>query len=212
MFAEHLSARLLVLQRVFLVGRVWPQLPSHLGMQLKVWLLHKHPSHNLVTKSCVHLHKFIGPSAIAALVVNVAMSKRKNNCDESKERAGRLTRKHSKDKDPKCSVKSVARLTNMNEQRLRSKEQSSRSVRCWKPRSLPGTLSMYTLLSSSHLVAHGWSSQKPTNSNVHVSPVGSKVIEMCTTHKICTSSIGTIWLVIFGYFRVFRKSRAIHKN
>ena len=45
MFAEHLSARLLVLQRVFLVGRVWPQLPSHIGMQLKEWLVHKHPFH-----------------------------------------------------------------------------------------------------------------------------------------------------------------------
>ena len=43
---------------------------------------------NLVTKSCVHLHKFIGPSAIAALVVNVATPKRKNNCDESKEELG----------------------------------------------------------------------------------------------------------------------------
>ena len=38
----------------------------------------------------------------------------------------------------------------------------------------------------------------PSNSNVHVSPVGSKVIEMCTRHKIRTFSIGTIWLVIFA--------------
>ena len=50
--AEHLSARLLILQCVFLVGGVWHWLPSRfrnaichaLGMQLKVWLVHKHPS------------------------------------------------------------------------------------------------------------------------------------------------------------------------
>ena len=44
----------------------------------------------------------------------------------------------------------------------------------------------------------------PTNSNVHVSSVGSKVIEMCTRHKICTSSIGTIWLVIVARVIVAR--------
>ena len=50
--AERLSARLLFLQSVFSVGGVWPQLPSRfrnaishaLGMQLKVWLVRKHPS------------------------------------------------------------------------------------------------------------------------------------------------------------------------
>ena len=49
--AERLNARLLILQSVFSVGGVWPQLPSRfrnaichaLGMQLKVWLVRKHP-------------------------------------------------------------------------------------------------------------------------------------------------------------------------
>ena len=43
--AERLSARLLILQSIFLVGKVWPQLPSHLGIQLKVWLVCKNLSH-----------------------------------------------------------------------------------------------------------------------------------------------------------------------
>ena len=42
--AEPLSARLLFLHSVLLVGRVWPQLLFHLGIQLKVWLACKHPS------------------------------------------------------------------------------------------------------------------------------------------------------------------------
>ena len=63
--AERLSARLLILQSIFLVGKVWPQLPSHLGIQLKVWLVCKNLSHlgmplkDPVTKSCAHLRKFI---------------------------------------------------------------------------------------------------------------------------------------------------------
>ena len=35
LIAEHLCMRLLILQSMFSVGRVWPQLPSRLGMQLK---------------------------------------------------------------------------------------------------------------------------------------------------------------------------------
>ena len=63
--AERLSARLLILQSIFLVGKVWPQLPSHLGIQLKVWLVCKNLSHlgmplkDPFTKSCAHLRKFI---------------------------------------------------------------------------------------------------------------------------------------------------------
>ena len=42
MIAERLSAKLLTLQCVFSVGGVW----CHgSGMQLKVWLVHKHPSY-----------------------------------------------------------------------------------------------------------------------------------------------------------------------
>ena len=91
------------MQSVFSVGGVWPQLLSRFrnaichasGMQARVWLVRKHPSHLgmqlkvPVYKNCVHLRKFVVPSAVAALAVS--MSK---NCDESEEeRAMRLTRK-----------------------------------------------------------------------------------------------------------------------
>ena len=53
--AERLSARLLILESVFSVGGVWPQLPSHLGMQIKVWLVHKHLSHFRMQLVCKKL-------------------------------------------------------------------------------------------------------------------------------------------------------------
>ena len=51
--AKRLSTRLLILQCVFLVDGVWPQLLSRFrnaichasGMQARVWLVCKHPSH-----------------------------------------------------------------------------------------------------------------------------------------------------------------------
>ena len=65
------------------------------GMQARVWLVHKHPSRLemqlkvLVYKKCVHVRKFVVPSAVAALAISLS-----KNCDESKEeRARRLTRK-----------------------------------------------------------------------------------------------------------------------
>ena len=78
-----------MLQSVFSVGGVWPQLPSHFrnaichasGMQLKVWLVCKHPSHLgmqlkvPVYKKCVRLRKFVAPSAVATLAVS---SRRQN--------------------------------------------------------------------------------------------------------------------------------------
>ena len=42
LIAERLSARLLILQCVFSVGGVWCHASE---MQLKVWLVRKHPSH-----------------------------------------------------------------------------------------------------------------------------------------------------------------------
>ena len=63
---------------------------------------------------------------------------------------------------------------------------SSRSVRCLKPRPLPGTLSTYSLLSFSHFVAHGRPSQEHVPrllTVMHVLPVSSKVTEMCHTLK-----------------------------
>ena len=72
-----------MLQSMFSVGGVWPQLPSRFrnaichasGMQLKVWLVCKHPSRLgmqlkvPVYKKCVHLRKFVVPSAVTALAV-----------------------------------------------------------------------------------------------------------------------------------------------
>ena len=66
--AEHLSARLLILQSVFSVGGMWSQLLSCFrtaichasGMQARVWLVHKQPSclgmqlKVSVYKKCVH--------------------------------------------------------------------------------------------------------------------------------------------------------------
>ena len=60
--AKSLSTRLLILQSVFSVGGVWLKLPSHLEMQLKIWLVQKHlyslgmQLNNLVYKK---LHTYI---------------------------------------------------------------------------------------------------------------------------------------------------------
>ena len=43
-FTKHLNTQVLILQSVFSVGSVWPQLLSCLGRQLNVWLVCKHPS------------------------------------------------------------------------------------------------------------------------------------------------------------------------
>ena len=63
--------------RLLLAG-FGPNFCSTLGMQLKVWLVHKHPSclgmqfNVLFTKGCVHLRKFIVSSAIVALAVSLS--------------------------------------------------------------------------------------------------------------------------------------------
>ena len=95
--AECLSARLLILQCVFSVGGVWCYAS---GMQLKVWLVRKHPSrlgmqlNILFTKSCIHLCKFIVLSAVAALVVSLSRRQNGKSCDGSEEeRARSLVRK-----------------------------------------------------------------------------------------------------------------------
>ena len=56
--AESLSTRLLILQSVFSVGGVWPQLPScfrNAISQLKVWIVHKipFPFRNAIKSSCL---------------------------------------------------------------------------------------------------------------------------------------------------------------
>ena len=107
--AEHLSARLRILQCVFSVGGVWSQLSSlfriatkgatcvqtsaHLRMQLK------YP----VTKSCVCLRKFIICCCSGASSLIVATSKLQN-CDTSEEeRAKRLPQNGSKNRECNCS-------------------------------------------------------------------------------------------------------------
>ena len=81
--AERLSVRLLILQSVFSVGGVWPQLPSRFrnaichasGMQARVWLVCKHPSRLgmqlkiPVYKKCVQVRKFVVPSGASSLIV-----------------------------------------------------------------------------------------------------------------------------------------------
>lgn len=64
--------RLLILQMVFLVSEVWPQFSSHLGMQINVWLVHKHPS-CLRSKDPVYQKNvyFIVPSTVAVLAVKL---------------------------------------------------------------------------------------------------------------------------------------------
>ena len=84
--AERLSVRLLILQCVFSVGGLWPQLPFRFRnaichaseMQARVRLVRKHPSRLgmqlkvPVDKKCVHLRKFVVPNAVAALVVSLS--------------------------------------------------------------------------------------------------------------------------------------------
>ena len=96
---KRLSVRLLVLQCVFSVGRVWPQLPSHFrnaichtsGMQARLWLVYKHRSHlgmqlKVPVYKSVQVHKFFIPSAVAALVVSLS----KNGDEIEEERARRV--------------------------------------------------------------------------------------------------------------------------
>ena len=70
-----------------------------IGMRLKVWLVHKHPSRlgmqlkHPVYKKVVYLRKFIILSTVAALAVS---SQRQNgkSCDGSKKERGRAWRKN----------------------------------------------------------------------------------------------------------------------
>ena len=91
--AERLSARVLILQSMFSVGGVWPQLPSHFrnaichtsGMQFVI--LQERNLKVSVYKKCAHLSKFVVSSTVAALAVSLS-----KNCDESEEeRSRRLT-------------------------------------------------------------------------------------------------------------------------
>ena len=104
LIADRLSVRLLILQCVFSVGGVWCHASEMqfvmlqectLRMQLKVWLVHKHPSHlGMFTKFVYALRKLIFLSAVAALAVSLL---RQQNGDVSeKERARSLARKRKR--------------------------------------------------------------------------------------------------------------------
>ena len=140
-------------------------------MQLKVWLVCKHPSRlgmqlkdPVYKKLCtLTVRKFIVPSTVVVLVVSLPWCQNgKKNCDESKEeRAWRLIRKQKQRQRAKMQPlphevhgeiddHKKQRLAKQKEWLSREMTISSRSVRCSKPHSIPGTLSMYTLASFSH--------------------------------------------------------------
>ena len=83
--AECLSARLLILQSMFSVGGVWPQLPSRFRNASKgvacvqTFVPFRNAIKVPVYKKCVHLCRFVIPSAM------VSLSK---NCDKSEEELG----------------------------------------------------------------------------------------------------------------------------
>ena len=80
LIAKHLSARLLILQSVFSIG-CGPNFCSALGMQLKVWLVHKHLSHSGMQLKDPSYKKF------CTLMSHCRDAKmEKKNCDESEEK------------------------------------------------------------------------------------------------------------------------------
>ena len=115
LIAEHLSARLLILQSVFLVGGMWPQLLSRFSNAIKgvacvqTSLLLR----NAIKISC--LQKYIVLCCSGACSLIVATSKRKN-CDVR--RGKRLACNGSEDREHKSShnpVKSASRTMSMRE-------------------------------------------------------------------------------------------------
>ena len=98
---------------MFLAGRVWPQLLSHLGMQLKVWLVHKTSVHLGQTAAYTNVSLFSYRCFI------VRMSKWQKNVMRKELRD--WCKKGNKDREPKCShysVKFAVRSINMKEQQL----------------------------------------------------------------------------------------------
>ena len=104
--AERLSARLLILQCVFSVGGVWCHAS---GMQLKVWLVRKHPSrlgmqlkHPVYKKLCT-----IVLSAVAALAVSLSRRQNGKSCDGSEEERARSLARKGRRRQRKCSLNAV---------------------------------------------------------------------------------------------------------
>ena len=81
------------MQSVFLVGRVWPQLPSRFRNASKdVACVQTSVPFRLFTKKCVHLRKLVVPSAVAVLAVSLSRRQDGPKRDESEEeQARRLT-------------------------------------------------------------------------------------------------------------------------
>ena len=93
--AERLSARLLILQCMFSVGGVW----CHASRMQFVTLRN-------APKSCIHIHKFIFLSAVAALVVSLSwcqMAKVVKGAKKKKLEAGAKTKKTAR----KCSLNAM---------------------------------------------------------------------------------------------------------
>ena len=71
--AEGLSARLLILQSVFSIGGVWPQLLSCFRNASKgvacaqTSVLFRNAIKSSCLQKCVHLRKFVVPSAVLAV-------------------------------------------------------------------------------------------------------------------------------------------------
>ena len=148
------------------------------------------------------------------------------NCDESEEeRARRLTQKWKRRQKTKCShcpVKSVVRLMSTREQWLVKQRMAvsrsdhiltfgevfKTSLTSWNSFNVHFAI-LLTLCCTTILKAHA----TPTNSNAHVSPVGSKVIDMCVRHtlRICIPS-HVIWTINIQQRRTLQQSRTSHRS
>ena len=121
LIAEHLSVRLLILESVFLVSGVWPQLPSYFSNAMKgvacvqtSVLLRNAIKISCLQKLCIYVS--LSLSAVVALVVS--LSQRQNGKIVMQARAKRLVRNGSEDRVRKCShnsVKSASRTMSTRE-------------------------------------------------------------------------------------------------
>ena len=110
-------------------------------------------SRNVIKKSnCVHLRKFIVPSAVAVVAISLLRRQMTTSMQKWKRRQ----------KTKMSPVKSTTRSMRTREQQLAKQKMAiTRNnhilvlVRCSKFCSLSGTLSTYALSSFSHFVAHG---------------------------------------------------------
>ena len=111
------STRLLILQCVFFVGEVWPQLSSRFGNAIKVvaCVQTSVPFRNaiIVYKNYVHLTKFIVSSTVAAHCrdVKIVMWASKKELED-------WHKNRSEDREPKCNhypMKSVSKSMSTKE-------------------------------------------------------------------------------------------------